>query len=485
MMNRLIPRALATAAVLYLLLPNVLFLLGWVEPVVSIPLCLLLVFAVWRVLKNLSIPQIRFEKKDLIFVFLLVLGCLFAVESLGINGHAQQSGDFIVRNAIYDSLVRESWPLYSERGEYFVYYHAYWLPPALLAKWLGAAFSTFLLWGWTVLGFVLGFSLLYLRFKRSTLLLMAILFLTGPLNTWGELPYILRELSEKISSLTPLVQVSYKYLGELNQGFAYVSFWNQIAFNSFNNALPFFVFIAWFFACRPRPVQALSAASLTVVTSPLTALVTLPYLAIAKGRQRHELVSKRAFLLLPFVLLLALVGLYYSGGSSSTVAFLWNNLPEVSGKLADASARFSRHLIIMHLMIIPTFFLLRKHFKRTAAYRYSILLIALLPLIWIGRWNNELLIKGSTLLFFLLGAMYTLLIRYQKGVRRYAAILFLSLTSIMFFWDMAARFLHFYSWNPQQMEKNIRSAWNGHLNHPDHPWYKNFWGTRNSSILKP
>jgi hypothetical protein len=167
------------------------------------------------------------------------------------------------------------------------------------------------------------------------------------------------------------------------------------------------------------------------------------------------------------------------------VAFLWNNLPEVSGKLADASARFSRHLLIMHLMIIPTFFLLRKRFKRTAAYRYAILLIALLPLIWIGRWNNELLIKGSILLFFLLAIMYTLLIRYEKGVRRYAAIVFLALTSIMFFWDMAARFLHFYSWNPQQMEKNIRSAWNGHLNHPDHPWYKNFWGTRNSSILKP
>lgn len=197
MMNRLIPRALTIVGVLYLLLPNVLFLLGWVEPEVSIPLCLLLIFVVWRVLKNLSIPQIRFEKKDLIFVFLLVLGCLFAVESLGINGHAQQSGDFIVRNAIYDSLVRESWPLHSERGEYFVYYHAYWLPPALLAKWLGAAFSSFLLWGWTVLGFVLGFSLLYLRFKRSTLLLMAILFLMGPLNTWGELAYILCELSEK------------------------------------------------------------------------------------------------------------------------------------------------------------------------------------------------------------------------------------------------------------------------------------------------
>lgn len=484
-MSKTFSRVLSVSAILYLLLPNVLFLMGWVEPWVGIPLIILLSLAFILLLKKSPAPRISFEKKDILFALLLLLGCLFAVESLGINGHAQQSGDFIVRNAIYDSLVRESWPLHSERGEYFVYYHAYWLPPALLAKWLGASFSTVLLWGWTVLGFVLGFSLLYLRFKRCTLLLMAILFLTGPLNTWGELPYILRELSEKVNSLTPLAQVSYEYLGELNQGFAYVSFWNQIAFNSFNNALPFFVFMAWFFACRPQPVQALSAASLTVVTSPLTALVTLPYLAICKWKQRSELLTKRAFLLVPFVLLLAVVALYYSGGNSSTVAFLWNNLPEVSGKLADASARFSRHLLIMHLMIIPTFFLLRKRFKRTAAYRYAILLIALLPLIWIGRWNNELLIKGSILLFFLLAIMYALLICYEKGVRRYAAIVFLALTSIMFFWDMAARFLHFYSWNPQQMEKNIRTAWNGHLNHPDHPWYKNFWGTRNSSILKP
>ena len=484
-MNRLIPRALATGALLYLLLPNLLFLLGWVEPVASIPLCLLLIFAVAMLLKKLRVPQIRFEKKDFLFVLLLLFGCLFAVESLGINGHAQQSGDFIVRNAIYDSLVRESWPLHSERGEYFVYYHAYWLPPALLAKWLGESFSTIFLWGWTVLGFGLGFSLLYLRFKRSTLLLMGILFLTGPLNTWGELPYILSELSEKCNFITPLVQVSYKYFGDLNQGFAYVSFWNQIAFNSFNNALPFFVFIALFFACRPRPVAMLSAASLTVVSSPLTALVTLPYLAICRRKQWRELLSKSAFLLAPFMLLLAVLGLYFSGGNSSTVAFLWNELPEVGGKLADASARFSRHLLLMHLMIIPTFFLLRKRFKHTAAYRYAIILIAVLPLIWIGRWNNELLIKGSTLLFFLLGVMYTLLIRYEKGVRHYVAILYLTLTSIMFFWDMAARFLHFYSWNPQQMEKNIRSSWNGHLNHPEHPWYKNFWGTRNSSILKP
>lgn len=484
-MRNHLSRALSIGAILYLLLPNVLFLMGWVEPWTAIPLIALLTVALIVLLKKAPAPSIQFEKKDLLFVLLLLFGCLFAVESLGINGHAQQSGDFVVRNAIYDSLVRESWPLHSERGEYFVYYHAYWLPPALLAKWLGESFSTIFLWGWTVLGFVLGFSLLYLRFKRCTLLLMGILFLTGPLNTWGELPYILTELSEKCNFITPLAQESYKYLGGLNQGFAYVSFWNQIAFNSFNNALPFFVFIAWFLACRPRPILTLSAASLSVVTSPLTALVTLPYLAICKWRQRRELLSKRVFLITPFVLLLLVVGLYYSGGSSSTVAFLWNNLPEVSGKLADASARFSRHLLLMHLMIIPTFFLLRKRFKRTAAYRYSIILIATLPLIWIGRWNNELLIKGSTLLFFLLGVMYTLLIRYEKGLRRYVAILFLSLTTIMFFWDMAARFVHFYSWNPQQMEKNIRSSWNGHLNHPAHPWYKNFWGSRNSSVLKP
>lgn len=472
-------------ALLYLLLPNLLFLLGWVEPWLSIPLCMALIVAVFTFIRRLPALRYKCEKKDLLFLFLLLIGCLFAVESLGINGHAQQSGDFIVRNAIYDSLVREDWPLYSERGEYFVYYAAYWLPPALLSKWLGAACSAALLWLWTTLGFALGFALLYSRFKRATLLLMGILFLTGPIATWGELPYILKELSEKIPALTPCVAPAYSLLGSLNAGFNYVSFWNQIAFNSFNSALPFFVFIALLMASRPKPTEAFSSAALMVSTSPLIAVVTFPYLIANQWNRRKFFQLTDLVRLAPFLLLLGCVACYFSCGNGGTAACLFSDLPEVTGELSHPAKRFARYVLIMHLMIIPTFFLLRKQFKRTAAYKYSVLLIALLPLVWIGRWNNELLIKGSTLLFFLLSVMYALLIRYGKGLRRTAAIIFLSLTTIMFFWDMAARFLHYYSWNPARMEQNIRSSWNGHLNHPDHRWYRNFWGARNSSVLKP
>lgn len=56
------------------------------------------------------------------------------MECIGFNLHVRQHGDFIVRNPIYYMLVNNELPLYSAREEYFVYYHAFWLPPAYFSR---------------------------------------------------------------------------------------------------------------------------------------------------------------------------------------------------------------------------------------------------------------------------------------------------------------------------------------------------------------
>ena len=60
--------------------------------------------------------------------------CLMLVLLCGFTGHCQQHADFIIRNAVYERLAANSWPLVTEDGHHFIYYLGHWLPPALAAS---------------------------------------------------------------------------------------------------------------------------------------------------------------------------------------------------------------------------------------------------------------------------------------------------------------------------------------------------------------
>ena len=167
---------------LYLLIPFLIFTSGFIKPVYSIPMVLLLTWAAakyWNSSKEDS--NFSFEsKKD------LLTGCsllFFWVVLSGIGGFAFQNPDFHGRNAIFRDLVTMQWPvIYTHGGEAasssygFTYYIGFWLPSAIIGKLLGWETANFALFIWSFIGVLIAASLLLkktgLSFIKSSLLLI-------------------------------------------------------------------------------------------------------------------------------------------------------------------------------------------------------------------------------------------------------------------------------------------------------------------------
>ena len=140
------------AGLLYLALPLLLFLQGWVHLAFSAPLCAALACGLYVCARHLPAQRLPLSGRRLAALGLLSFFCLMLVLLCGFTGHCQQHADFIIRNAVYERLAANSWPLVTEDGHHFIYYLGHWLPPALAASFCPASWAPWLLALWTFLG---------------------------------------------------------------------------------------------------------------------------------------------------------------------------------------------------------------------------------------------------------------------------------------------------------------------------------------------
>ena len=116
----------------YLLLPVVVWFGAWVQPWLSVPVILCLLYLGWKHYRSLRrFPfEGKGELKSLHVVLYMAISVL-AVFLLGLDGRVMQSWDLIVRNPIYSELINAEWPLVMPDGRVVMYALLFWLPPAL------------------------------------------------------------------------------------------------------------------------------------------------------------------------------------------------------------------------------------------------------------------------------------------------------------------------------------------------------------------
>jgi hypothetical protein len=177
----------------YLVFPVILFAIGWLKPLLAIPLTILLCYAVIRSVRDYedNRPVKLYTSTILISVF-IILGVLYWVYLSGIGGFSFQNDDFDLRNATLRDLIDFNWPviynyptepqiheLAGHQGA-LVYYFTYWLPSALFGKVFGWGAANVFLYLWTVWGILLGFYWLSRKVKKlSGLLLLMFIFWSG------------------------------------------------------------------------------------------------------------------------------------------------------------------------------------------------------------------------------------------------------------------------------------------------------------------
>ena len=120
---------------LYLIIPNLIFIIGWCNTPTAIVCSLVLLYGLYSLCKNapqLWVPESKNERILLLVVFFIAfLWAYFA----GIGGFSFQNFDHTFRNEIFELLADREWPVVIERYKcMMIYYIGFWLPAALITK---------------------------------------------------------------------------------------------------------------------------------------------------------------------------------------------------------------------------------------------------------------------------------------------------------------------------------------------------------------
>lgn len=209
---------------LYVLFPTVIFFLGWVKAWIAVPVCLLLVWSLKTMLAadaGLCLPE--WNRRNAIRGMLILGIVLVWVYFSGIGNFAWQNGDHKARNALYEMLVVNEWPVVKSvavnegtqiRG--LIYYLGYWLPAALMGKLFGMAAGYFFQYLWAVLGITI-----------------CVVVINSVFGKWSVWPLLLFVAFSGLDALGCVLSWNVKPI----LSFAHLEWWNHYQFSSFTTQL--------------------------------------------------------------------------------------------------------------------------------------------------------------------------------------------------------------------------------------------------------
>ena len=184
-------REVAMLATIYLALSGGLFLIGWYEPYVSIPLIIGGAVMIYHAFKINQEWKTTVDEKwsirvvdivQLIALFILTCLCLYGT---GMAGGVRTLPDFVCfRNACYHNLIDAPWPVVLPNGKEMTYYIAGMTVPAMLSRLFGNMEARqWCLLIWSAIPLFLALLLLQIRMKKvSWLLVLIALFFCTPFD---------------------------------------------------------------------------------------------------------------------------------------------------------------------------------------------------------------------------------------------------------------------------------------------------------------
>jgi hypothetical protein len=274
-------------SILYLTIPFLIFLFGWLRLSIAIPISLIIIFTLYQLLKNNS-PILQFSNFPLsTFHFPTTAYCLLITFSWlffsGIGGYGFQNWDHHWRNAVFHDLINFDFPVYYSQPEsgpvkMLVYYVGYWLPSAIVGKYLGWGVANLFLFLWSWLGVILVTLQLANFLKTSAIKTSLLLIFFSGLDALGVLLF-----PQEYPTLFPAVTHLEIWSGNLQ----YSSFTTQL-FWVFNQAIPAWLCITLIMESSGLPLEKREQSptivifiwSLCFFFAPLASIGLFPYLLI-------------------------------------------------------------------------------------------------------------------------------------------------------------------------------------------------------------
>lgn len=386
----------------YLSLPFLIFALGWIRWYYAIPIVLMCLYALRGLFRNapsLWVPEKRKSNPWKITLILLIIGGWVALS--GVGGFVFQNPDHMWRNAIFDLLVRNPWPIIKTDASGsvgFVYYIGFWMPAALIGKLAGLTWGYVAQYLWASLGIGLFYYLICAKFRKLLIWpLLLFIFFSG-LDIVG----ILLKGNEVIGWISHIEWWGWP--------FQFSSMTTQL-FWVFNQALPAWL-VTMAILMEKNNKGILLLLSLTMLSSSLPFVGLIPiaaYLMLTRGEGKNPLgqeigrIAKETFSV-ENIIGVAVIGivtlLYLKGNNSAQILTTTNHEFETLGA-------FMVRLSIFLTLEVGLYFLvmLKYRWKEPTFYLLG-LLIALIPLIRIGTGGDFAMrasIPALVILFLLVG----------------------------------------------------------------------------------
>lgn len=177
-----------TLIYLYLVLPTLIFVIGWLKWYWALIFGVLIAYACVRAFSDVTQDKLLLLKTDIkIFIKALLLIALWVYLS-GIGGWCYQNSDHGVRNVIFRALIQYDWPVVSYDGSRaLIYYIGFWLPAACIGKVFGLEAGYTAQMVWAVLGiFIVYYLICVYRNKVDLLPVIFLIFFSGLdyVGTW-------------------------------------------------------------------------------------------------------------------------------------------------------------------------------------------------------------------------------------------------------------------------------------------------------------
>ncbi len=279
----------------YLLLPLLIFAVGYLKWYVAVVTLVVAAVAVWQVCRSLADTEVESRPVP---CQPLLLGVAVAITFLlGVGGYYTQSGDFIAKNPILNDLVLEPWPVIvrpqtmsreiqqicGSQPLGLVYYFFFYLPAACVGKLAGIAAARLALFVWTAAGLYILLNQLahYVNkdkgiSKRQIVLLVVLFVFGGGVDAIG---YIFRQSYNILQEHARLVGLAMDGWCRYADYYftCYASHWTSLYW-CFNQSIPIWMMTALVVDSRKISIIGFFY-SFTLLYSPWAAMGMLPIVA--------------------------------------------------------------------------------------------------------------------------------------------------------------------------------------------------------------
>jgi hypothetical protein len=397
-------------SIMYLCIPIVIFLIGYLKFWIGIPLVLLLGYALFRFW---HIEQDEYGMQAIPLDKLIVPLAIFLVWVwfCGIGGYTYQTSDHFARNGVLHDLIDLKWPVYYPDGSALTYYLIFYMFPAVVGKMFGWAAANFAMYVWASCGIFLAALLVSFYVKAITkwqLIGVAVLIVI-----WGG-PNILATRIVDIINQAPgfigdgwadIIKGKYLYTYQYRNNFTQIQW-------VFNQAIPAWICCALFINIRKRIELFAFAGLLLLIYSPMPFVGVFPVILIL-GLQivKDDYTNKGVKYITKRVLswfnitgiVLAVVLMSYFSSNTFIESGLHSFVPLDGYDL--------KRIIILGLFYFCEFLIfmiiISDKYKNDLLFKLTGAVLLVLPLLKIGAGDNrEVIMSGSMGTLFLLMILF-------------------------------------------------------------------------------